>query len=569
MRFLLAAVLFVFSVALLLLGIAERTIWASPTSVSVNFNTSSESPYLIIEPEQLAHHPGSPKVQVVGEAEVFVAFGLPNDVAAFVGETNHLKITKNEDTDSLVLTSFLGNEDYVSPVETDLWQEYRVAKNKISLTVPADKNLSVLIASDGLAPVPSQIRLTWPIVTSTFLSDFELISGTVLLVLALIMNLLAIRMMRINRGPRRKVPKAPQGPKYRPKRQPSLAPERGRRSAKYQKLVTAPIAIGLIFSLSACSTETAPTETPSGIATEDTSTALPPVVTELQLTRILAEITTTITQSDTTGDIRELASRVAGPALSFRESYYLLMSKSEDIPPPAPITAKPISVSMPSSTDIWPRSIMVVTAAPSAAELPQMLVLQQDAPREKYKLWFHIPLLPGSEIPEVPSSEIGSIPVESDSLFLKLSPNLLATAFGDVIDKGTLSESYGLFDLTGDEFYNQVSKSQSEQIAGLKKAQITFSHSLGDPNVISLSTSDSGALVALMMHDSYVIKPTKAGSAVAVSGSEQLLLGVEGSTRGVRTVYGDMLLFYVPAATSDGQIVLLGATQALLSVRSL
>jgi hypothetical protein len=198
-----------------------------------------------------------------------------------------------------------------------------------------------------------------------------------------------------------------------------------------------------------------------------------------------------------------------------------------------------------------------------------MLVLQQDSPRDKYKLWFNIPLLPGAEIPALPAPEIGAIPVEPDSLFLKLSPNLLATSFGDVIDNGELSESYSLFNLVGDEFYNQVSTSQAEQLANLKRAKITFSHSLGDPNVISLSTTDSGALVAVLMHDNYVIKPTKAGSAVTVTGNEQLLLGVEGSTRGVRTLYGDMLLFYVPAGTSDERIVLLGATQALLSVRSL
>jgi hypothetical protein len=47
------------------------------------------------------------------------------------------------------------------------------------------------------------------------------------------------------------------------------------------------------------------------------------------------------------------------------------------------------------------------------------------------------------------------------------------------------------------------------------------------------------------------------------------LLGSEVSTQGVSTQYGNMLLFYVPISDSTEKIKLLGATQALLSIRSL
>jgi hypothetical protein len=72
--------------------------------------------------------------------------------------------------------------------------------------------------------------------------------------------------------------------------------------------------------------------------------------------------------------------------------------------------------------------------------------------------------------------------------------------------------------------------------------------------------------VALMMVDTWEIKPSSRNSAVTVSGDELLLLGVEGSTRGVSTRYGNMLLFYVPLASSDQKVRLLGATQSLLSI---
>jgi hypothetical protein len=312
-----------------------------------------------------------------------------------------------------------------------------------------------------------------------------------------------------------------------------------------------------------------PTPTPSASETEAAVETIPPVVNITQVRKILRELQQVVAEADQSGDSSLLEARVAGPALLFRQAHYLLMTKSPEIQPLPPISGSAISITLPASSNSWPRSFMIVTEGDGSGELPQMLVMQQDSPRESYKLWYNIPLLPGSEVPEVAAPEIGAIPVERDSLFLKVSPNQLPDTFGDVIDNGELSQFYNLFDLAEDEYYNQISTSQKEQIEKLRRAEITFSHSLGNESVISLSTSDSGALVAVMMTDSYLIRPTRENAAVTVSGNEQLLLGAEGSAKGVRTQYGGMLLFYVPAATSDGKITLLGATQSLLSIRGL
>lgn len=87
--------------------------------------------------------------------------------------------------------------------------------------------------------------------------------------------------------------------------------------------------------------------------------------------------------------------------------------------------------------------------------------------------------------------------------------------------------------------------------------------------MLSLATTDGGALVAVYMTDTYTIKPKKRASAVAVSGQEKILLGADGSTRGIKSVYGDMLLFYVPALSDSSKVRLLGVSQGLISVRSL
>lgn len=568
MRFLLAAMLFILSISLLLLGLAQRTIWAPPDEYAVTLTHGQEKPYLVIPAEQLSLLPGEVTIQAFGPDTVFVAMGQENDVLSWVGSSNHYLVSTNSDGTSLGVREIVGEGEFDSPIGSDLWIRAEVGQSSSTLTLKDVESKAILIASDGFDPAPSSVRLSWPIVTSTVVSDIFMGVGFTFLVGAIVLNLLALRRMIINRGPRRKLPRAPQGPKYRPRSKPSEIPKRGRRSAR-AKIAIVPVAAALVLSLSACSAGPIPSvePSPSQSPTEPAAEIIPPVVTQSQVERIIEDLQQVVAEADQSGDVRILSERVDGPALRFREAYYLLMTKSDEIEPPQPITGSVISITLPASSDIWPRSVMVVTEG--VGDLPQMLVLQQATPRDKYKLWYNIPLLPGSEIPPVPSIEVGSIPVESTSLFLKLPPDQLATAFGDVIDNGATSQFFNFFNLEGDEFYNQISTSQREQIAKLKRAEITFSHSLGDPNVISLSTSDSGALVALLMTDNYLIKPTRRNAAVTVSGIEELLLGVEGSTKGVRTTYGDMLLFFVPAANSDERITLLGATQTLLSIRAL
>ena len=570
MRFLLAALLFILAISLLLLGLAQRTIWAPPENFSVNLSVSGNQPYLVIPAEELALMPGDPVVGGIGEGKVFVAFGKQADVLAWVGQANHSEAVTSDDGTAIGVRDVAGTGDLANPSGSDLWIGESLGEGFAELAVSSGENNAVLIASDGFEPAPSRVRIAWPIESSTVVSDVFLGVGFGLLMAAILLNLLALRKMLINRGPRRKLPKAPQGPKYRPKKTNFDVPKRGRRAAR-SKIAVVPVGIALTFALSGCSVAPAPvvTPTPSESATESAVETIPPVVNITQVRKILRELQQVVAEADQSGDSSLLEARVAGPALLFRQAHYLLMTKSPEIQPLPPISGSAISITLPASTNSWPRSFMIVTEGDGSGELPQMLVMQQASPRESYKLWYNIPLLPGSVVPEVAAPEVGSIPVATDSLFLKISPNQLPTAFGDVIDNGEFSQFYNLFDLTEDEYYNQISTSQKEQIEKLRRAEISFTHELGDQNVISLSTSDSGALVAVMMTDNYLIRPTRENAAVTVSGNEKLLLGAEGSAKGVRTQYAGMLLFYVPAATSQGKITLLGATQSLLSIRGL
>jgi hypothetical protein len=568
MRFLIAATLFILSISFLLLGLAQRTIWAPPAVFAVNLVGQESQPFLIIPADALAMMPGDATISATGSSQVFLAVGKEVDVAGWIDSTSHSVVEGSAGPQSLRVVASPGTDDFISPAGSDLWVSEFSGESTGEIVVPEGQDFSVLVASDGLGAAPERVRLSWPTDNSTTISDIFLGVGLGLLVMAIFFNVLALGKMIRNRGPRRKVPKAPQGPRYKPKSRSYDLPKRGRRSAS-NKIAIAPISIGLVLALSGCQMAEVPqnTPTPSESSTASIVDQIQPALNEQQVARILADIQSVVAEADASGEIAVLETRVDGPALLFREANYLLRSKSPEILPLPPISTSVVSITIISKTEYWPRSFMVVTQ--DGDDLPQTLVIEQLSPRDPYKLIYNMALLPGVEFPDVAAAAEGAIPVDVDSQFLKVSPIVLAPTYGDLIDNGPSSEFFSLFDLSTDKFYEQISQTQKDQTDNLENATTQFSHALGEFNVVSLTTSDSGAIVALMMVDTWEIKPTDRNSAVTVSGDELLLLGIEGSTRGVSTRYGNMLLFYVPLASSDQKVRLLGATQSLLSIEVL
>ena len=562
MRFVIAAVLFILSSALILLGLAERTVLAPPSQYSASLKLDQKVPYVVLPNSVLAMHPGVPKITAKNNGQAYIATGRESDVVAFVGNSSNITVVGDKRTKTLKTILDTGVEVSVNPTNSDLWRAEKTGQQQVKLVTSTQHHGAALIASDGISAAPNQIDILWTVKLDFTLSTILIWVGLSLLLAAAILTFLTYRRMRINRGPRRKTPKAPKPPKYR-YRSTVIAPKRGRRAARSFIAITS---TGLTLSLlTGCTPATSvATPSPTDTAAQQDDVSLLPS----QVKRIIADVAIVANDADTANDKRILIERFAGPALQVREINYQIRLKNKRVAALPAIVGAPIKFSLPAATATWPRQLMVVTDEKGEAALPQMLVLQQDTPRSAYQVWYTTRLMPGASIPAVPSSDIGAIPIDSGSLFLKVPPKNLATTFGDVLNRGAASLSAQLFDLNN-EFYKQVSQAQAAQATQLDNANITYTHKLGDPNVIALATSDGGALVAVYQTDIYTIKPKKANSAVGVSGQEAILLGANGSTRGVQSNYGDMLFFYVPPVDDKSKVKLLGATQGLVSVRSL
>ncbi|MEO0049105.1 MAG: hypothetical protein RL556_437, partial [Actinomycetota bacterium] len=508
---------------------------------------------------------GQPQITAKGATPVNeISVGNQADMLAWLGEDSYTYLNFNTKATKIVAASKLGTNSPAAVAGSDLWYFDASKESKIRTAVNPGVDSAALISSGGNSHAPTKVTVAWLAKKDQLASDIWLIGGGIVLIAAIILNIWAYYTMRKNRGPRRRTPKAPQGPKYRPKRARSQAAVRGRRSIRN---FTAVAATGLVLaSLSGCSISPVPSPTPS--ASESLNQNDPAVLNGPQIKKIVHDISAIAAASDKDKSEGNLSDRFTGPALKARVAHYKLQSHSRSVANLTSISDINIKFSLPASSHTWPRSAMVVTSSDDAKTLPQMLVLEQASPRENYKVWYAVDVLPGSKFPSVAAADVGAIEVDPASLFLKVQPSLIPAAYGDLIDQGDASSYFSKFSTSSDPFYQQVSKSQADTIAKLKKASVSVGHDLGDANVISLATSDSGALVALYMTDTYTIKPKK-HSAVTVEGNEKLLYGGRGSTKGIRTVYGDMLLFYVPSVSGKGTIQTLGATQVLISVKGL
>ena len=574
MRFVIATVLLISSMVTFVVGFAIKGPFEAAAESRLSYTVKSADPYVLIPHEILTKYEGEVSVQAYGIKNIFYADAREQDIQYWIGTSNFLRLGVNPANQKPVALPIRAGGTNASPVDSDLWRNQLVVKTSLLTKVAMFEDTGVLLAGDGFNRGPQNINIIWktdqPINWPLVLFGL----GAVFLMASLIVNYLGFRNIRKLRGPRRRIPKAPTGPKYR-RRIRADVPKRGRRASgrTRSKLAILPVGILTVSLLNGCA-NTQPVEN-AEFTTQFEKVGV--VVTDSQLQRIVGDLATKVKAADTDKDWKALAIRAAGPVLEIRKVRYLLQSKSKKIKALPDIVANPVTVSLPmqlpeEETAWQPRTIMLVTKSEETTQGPQLMVLQQHSPRENYKLWYLIDLLPGNTFPEVAAQDTGALTVESDNAFLATKLDTLPYKYGNVLNKGTSSTFAREFDLKADKFFEARNADQNAQKEDLKKvkATISFQHALGDKNISGMLTLKSGGLIAVAMADTSIIKPTVRGSAVSVTQAEQkILLNAPGSATGLSIKYENMLLFYVPIAGSNQKIKLLGASQGILSVKAL
>jgi hypothetical protein len=525
--------------------------------------------YVMIPNKVLTAYPGKVSVTANNDGEVFLAAGRESDIVGWIGKAQYTeaRLSVNQAKEQVVLSEVerSGSGELADPRGSDLWR-LEVAENfEGKVSVPEGNEVGVLIAAKGIDLAPRKIMIEWdledqgaPIAPITLIGLALMIIGALW---SLWLFLIGYRKSRVTRnwgGPKRRRAKF-KLPKFGKKKPEPQAPVTSRRQARALKFV----ALALIpTALAGCTPEYVnPVLSPSPSPAQD---ILTPVMTKDQLKRILSEITEVVALADAELDRESIEVRVSGPALVARRAAYNIARRTETPTPPAPLLAEPIQLFLPSATDTWPRSVMVVTGEQTLT----MLILRQESARDQYKLYQYMDILPEVDFPEVAGEEVGANTVKEDSKFLLMPPTDLANAVGSLLNEGPDSTWSILMD-GENQYINDVSSVQRTLAETLSNANVTFDHKLSTDGMVLLTSGEGGALVGMYMIDTYTIIPKEPGDAVAISGQEAILLGAGGSATGIETRYGAMLLFHMPAAGSESRVRLLGATQQLLTAVSL
>jgi hypothetical protein len=618
-RFVWAVAAFVLAAVMIGAGIAQRTVFQGPKTQTTKISIEDEAPYALIDGAVLNALPGTQTLRVTGDGAIFVAYGRTADLEAWLSDTTYNEVsadgdgalateliepvvddTTNTETDAAPAEgagdAAAATEEKTgrSPVGSDLWlDEYR---QDDLLVAPLDlpENMSIIVASDGTAPAPSSLSISWPIANSTPWAGPLIAGGSILMALGIVLYILGIRHARRSRGPRRKgLPLAVTEPiDLAVEGEDNLAVEaedkgvissgaptrRAVTGGRRRSLVVIPAVAVSALLFTGCSADAwpdlggAPTPTPTeSVIVPEGQQA--PAVTESQAARILSQISQTVADADESLDADLAATRLDGAMLAERKTNYTLRGAISDYKAPAAIPANPVFPLLPQQKDDWPRTVMAVVADEDNKTASIMMMTQQDA-WSPYKLAYMSSLEAETQMPDLAPAYIGATGVAADSPFLVIPPDQLAAAYADILNKGEDSEFYDLFQTDVDQFRTGVAADRQKRLdafnaTGAETGSLTFESVAGATDPLALATLESGAIVAVSLSETDTVKPTNADAVIKVGDNPTVktLAGAEQSATGFTTTFSDQLFFYVPSQGSTEKIRLLGFASDILDAK--
>ncbi|MBO3664007.1 glycosyl transferase [Microbacterium stercoris] len=619
MRFVWAVIAFVLAAALIGAGIAQRTVFLGPDEATMKVEISEPQPYTLVDAEVFRAHAGLQTLQVSGSDTIYLAYGRTSDMEAWLADAPFTHVTLDADGTAVAESveaetpTYEGEFSGRNPAGADLWlDEYTSDTGTLNKKLQLPDGVSVLLASDGTAPAPSDVSIVWPISNATPWAGPLIVLGGILLLLGLILYFLGVRHVRRSRGPRRK---GRMTPPTRPRalgagrRKPALTapepqkeitageetdgeteaetgspdPDTGRSPRGGRRALIALPAMGLTVALlTGCSPDAWPqlAETPTPSPTE--TVVAPehqqaPALTEAQAARIAESIAATVAEADEKRDGDLAATRLEGVALEVRKVNYKVRSGSGDFAAPQPLPGGGVQILLPQAFDEWPRNAMMIVEGATPAEgeqqaPPAIMNITQADPWSNYKVTTFAYLEASVEIPKLAPAWLGSSLIPPDSSFLQIAPDQLAAAYADVLQNGDSSKYASMFDLESDAFRSALETSRAESLkilsdkGGAETAEMTFEQRAGAADPVALGTLENGALVAVTLDTTIVTKPKEEGVFIEFDSNPaaRVLLGTDKNTTGVVETNTNQLFFAVPAKGSDEAIRVLGFAGGLV-----
>lgn len=283
------------------------------------------------------------------------------------------------------------------------------------------------------------------------------------------------------------------------------------------------------------------------------------VLDEPQELKILERVSEVVESTDQADESGALTARLSGPALVMRKAELALAGARGDTERLADLTTQMQQVVLPSDQG-WPRTSYGIGVQPPSPDTPVLMVFEQAAAREQYKLWGYVELLPGVTLPRFAEAALGSPAVALDDTSLKMPPRVVAERYTSVLSAGEEAPHADAF--AADELRDllrEYGQSQVETIAKEGgKGSFELAYEPPGPAVKAVRTADGGALVLAAVASQETTRAEEHWKLGPRTLSATALWGDAERTDVMRIAYREMMAFYVPPKESADQIALVG-----------
>lgn len=317
---------------------------------------------------------------------------------------------------------------------------------------------------------------------------------------------------------------------------------------------TKPRAAALIISGALLLTACAP-DLPT--VTTDASSAEVPVLTPERLADVYTSVGQALAAGTETLDPAVLVPRVTGPALALRTAELTVASATgvKDAITEVPTTLQ--SEVIP-ATEGWPRWTFAVSERPQNLQTERLLISEQAAPREQYKLWGWLRLFPGVTLPAFPAATVGTAEVAADDASLVLTPVDAVAHYADVLNSGDASAYAAEF--PADPLRDQMTARRADRTAlataGAGSYTLVFTPTEGV--LRSLRTADGGALVVAQMTSAETLAG-EPGAVINPPPTESAFTGGAAPSNSLTVGRTALVGIYVPPAGSTDPMSVVGS----------
>lgn len=599
MRYLYAAIALVIGLILLGLGIAQLT-GGSDEALRAETEGAEDAPFTVVTDDIIDAESDRDEFTIEAEGEYTLAVGRIYDIEAWLGDAAHNRLTgftesEGDEPPRIDVEHVEGESAAPSPEGSDLWAATESAEGDLLYrwsTPDESGDWALLIFRDGEEPAPATISIEEPQVTSQT-------TGTALLIGGGLITLLALGLFYWAGISRRSGQDSDhdhsddQGDPMTASDEAAVADHEvgeadeaesqgrtdftGGARTGFSALIAAVVAVASAVGV-AGPAQAGEESDPDADATVEPDEAEAPDAEDLeeehdegveveeeipaegysmllsaQLERVLEDLAETVEAADAEQDAELLEDRVGRDAFAAREIAYRNHDLA-DTELPAPIGTDVLSAAVTSDQD-FPRQAMVITDHPDT-EVPQLLVLEQESPRENYRLIHTSMMAPGTEFPAISAEQGGTESVAPDDEIHGGSPSEAVSGVADFFTDS--DHDYGA-NMAESIYIDSLHQYYEDLAEAADDTEVSFPEPETREDVTALRLPDGSTVVAGSFEMIMQMAPLEDGDTIFLEHDLVVeLAGTDWTTFPTEIYTLESVVLHLPPEDSDEEIVLLG-----------